>query len=84
MKGRINKYDSKTFIIYSVTTPHMLTMDENMTNLQDAETIFTIEDIKTLISTRRGDWRGYQKHDKNQSHGFNRYGCNISHIQKHI
>ena len=43
---------------------HMVTIEGNMTNLCNKGTQVTIGDSGTLTGTKRGDWHGYQKHDK--------------------
>ena len=43
---------------------YMVNLEENMTNLKDAETIVTVGDRKTLTVTKCGDWLGWQKRDK--------------------
>ena len=43
----------------------MATTKENMKNLQDVETIFTVEDIVIITRTKHGYWHSYQKSDVN-------------------
>ena len=46
------------FITDSGATPHMVNLEENMTNLKDNETKFPIGDRKTLTKKKRGKWNG--------------------------
>ena len=54
-KGSSNKYDSNTFIPDSGVTSHMITTEENISNLCNAEARVTIGDSITLTGTKRGD-----------------------------
>ena len=47
-KKSIQKYDVRTFIVDSVAMSHMVTMEENKTNLRDTETQVTIGDSRVL------------------------------------
>ena len=40
----------------------MVTTEENMTNIQNAETFVTVGDSGTLTGTKFGNRHGYQKH----------------------
>ena len=42
------EHDSKTFIADSGATPHMVNSEENMTNLNNAETQVAVRDRRTL------------------------------------
>ena len=55
------KYDSGTFITDYSATSHVVTTEENITNLCDAETQFTVGDSGTLTGTKLGNWHEYQK-----------------------
>ena len=41
----------------------MVNLEENMTNLKDSETRFTVGDSRTLTGKKCGDWHGYQRRD---------------------
>ena len=55
------KYDSKTFIVDSGTTSHIVVLEENMTNICNAKILFPIGDIGTLAGTKHGNRHGYQE-----------------------
>ena len=48
MEGKIKKYDRKMFIVYYGAMSHMVTTEENKTNLCNAEIQVTIIDVETL------------------------------------
>ena len=41
----------------------MVTSEENMSNLRNAETIVTVGDSETITGTKCGNWHQYHKHD---------------------
>ena len=61
MKMSNQNHESKTFIVDSGATSHMVNSEENMTNLRDAETRVTIGDTRTLTGKKRGNWYIYQR-----------------------
>ena len=57
------EHDRETFIADSGTTSHKVNLEENMTNLRDSETRFTVGESRTLTGTKYGNWNGCQIHD---------------------
>ena len=64
MKFSSHKYDSETFIVDSSDMSHMVTTEENMTNLRDSKIRVAVGDSGTLAGEKLGDWHGSQKHDR--------------------
>ena len=48
-------HERKKFTVYSGVTSHMVKLEENMTNLKDVETQFTIGDRRILTRSKRGN-----------------------------
>ena len=63
MKCSNQKYDSEKIIADSSAVSHMVTTDENMTKICDAEIRVTVVNSGTLNRAKYGNWHGYHKHD---------------------
>ena len=50
----------------SGSTSHMVTTEENMSNICNVEKIINIGDSGSLTRTKCGNWHGYQKHLRKQ------------------
>ena len=57
------EHDSETFIADYGATSHMLNLEENTTNLKDAQKRVTIGDSRTLTGTKCGNWHGWHRRD---------------------
>ena len=62
------EYDSKIFIVDSGSISHMVNSEDNMTNLKETKTKFTVGYRKTITGTKHGDWHGWQKHNGKLHH----------------
>ena len=62
------KCDSETFIADSDAMSHMVTPEENMTNLCYDRKQVTVGYSGTITGTNRGNWNGYQKCDGKLHH----------------
>ena len=62
-KCQTKNIPEKKFIADSGVTSHMVNLEENIKNLNDAGTQSTVGDSITLTSKKRDNCNGYQKHD---------------------